>query len=111
MPLSIFVALSILGLDFMIYVLFKLLYGDRRSAIAREVAAQRKSLGEATPRPFLVSARAGAPATQPRPDDADLDRRTQKLEKLRKEDGMKPPLQRTAPERSTQEYRLERSAS
>jgi hypothetical protein len=119
MPFSIFVALSILGLDFMIFVLFKLLYGDRRSAIARQVAAQRKALGEPTPRPFLVSSREGAPATQSRPDDADLDPRMQKLENLKKEGGMKPPLQRTAPERSThlrqddrtQAYRLERSAS
>jgi len=62
MPFSIFVALSILGLDFMIYVLFKLTYGDRRGAIAREVAAQRKALGEPTPRPFLVSSREVAPA-------------------------------------------------
>jgi hypothetical protein len=95
MPFSIFVALSILGLDFMIYVLFKLLYGDRRSAIARQVAAQRKSLGEATPRPFLVSSREGT---------ARLGRQA---------------LRRTVPDRSTnmrqedrtQESRLIRSAS
>jgi hypothetical protein len=119
MPFSIFVALSILGLDFMIFVLFKLLYGDRRSAIARQVVEQRKALAEPTPRPFLVSSREGAPATQPRPNGADLDRRMQKLENRRKEGGIKPPLQRTAPERATrlrqedraQEYRLERSAS
>jgi hypothetical protein len=119
MPFSIFVALSILGLDFMIYVLFKLLYGDRRSAIARQVAEQRKALGEPTPRPFLISSREGAPAAQPRSDDADLGRRIQKPDKLGKEGGIKPPLQRTAPERSThlrqedrtQESRLARSAS
>jgi len=43
MSLTIFLALCILGLDFMIYVLFKLFYGDRRSLIARRVAEQRKS--------------------------------------------------------------------
>jgi hypothetical protein len=43
MSLTIFLALCILGLDFMIYVLFKLFYGDRRSLIARRVAEQRKA--------------------------------------------------------------------
>jgi hypothetical protein len=45
MGLTVFFALCILGLDFMIYVLFKLLYGDRRSVIARRVAAQRGAAG------------------------------------------------------------------
>jgi hypothetical protein len=99
MPFSIFVALSILGLDFMIFVLFKLLYGDRRSIIARQVAAHRNALGEQSPKPFLVSSRDGAPATQPRRGDSDLGQAMQTLEKLRKEDGIKPPLQSTAPAR------------
>jgi hypothetical protein len=43
MSLTVFLALCILGLDFMIYVLFKLLYGDRRSLIVRRVAAQREA--------------------------------------------------------------------
>jgi len=43
MSLTVFLAFCILGLDFMIYVLFKLVYGDRRSVIARRVAAQRKA--------------------------------------------------------------------
>src|ERR1700758_4546534 len=43
MSLTIFLALCFLGLDFMIYVLFKLLYGDRRGLIARRVAEQRKA--------------------------------------------------------------------
>ena len=43
MSLNVFLALCILGIDFMIYVLFKLLYGDRRSVIARRVAEQRKA--------------------------------------------------------------------
>jgi hypothetical protein len=41
MSLTVFLALCILGLDFMTYFLFKLIYGDRRSVIARRVAAQR----------------------------------------------------------------------
>ena len=43
MSLTLFLAFCILGLDFMIYVLFKLLFGDRRSLIARRVAAQRRA--------------------------------------------------------------------
>ena len=43
MPLTISLALCILALDFMIYVLFKLFYGDKRRAIARRVAAQRNA--------------------------------------------------------------------
>ena len=43
MSLTIFLALCILGLDFMIYVLFMWLYGDRRALIARRVAEQRKA--------------------------------------------------------------------
>jgi hypothetical protein len=43
MSLIIFLALCILGLDFMIYVLFKLFFGDKRSVIARRVAAQRNA--------------------------------------------------------------------
>lgn len=46
MPLTIFLALCILGLDFMIYVLFKLFYGDKRRVIARRVAAQRNAARE-----------------------------------------------------------------
>jgi hypothetical protein len=61
MPFSIFVAISILGLDFMIYVLFKLLYGDRRSAIARRVAEQRKASEAEAVGLFLVPAKKTAP--------------------------------------------------
>jgi hypothetical protein len=43
MSLTIFLALCILSLDFMIYFLFKLFYGDHRSVIARRVAAQREA--------------------------------------------------------------------
>lgn len=43
MSLTVFLALCILGLDFMIYFLFKLFFGDQRSRIARRVAAQRKA--------------------------------------------------------------------
>ena len=39
MSLTVFMTLSILGLDFLIYVFFHRIYGDKRSAVARQVAA------------------------------------------------------------------------
>jgi hypothetical protein len=64
MSLNVFLALCILGLDFMIYVLFKLLYGDRRSVIARRVAAQREAARAEAAGLIFVPARKNAPAQQ-----------------------------------------------
>jgi hypothetical protein len=69
MSLTVFLALCILGLDFMIYVLFKLLFGDRRSAIARRVAKQRKAAPAAGAGLIFVPAKKGAP-TRKEPEDA-----------------------------------------
>ncbi len=44
MSLTVFLTLSILGLDFLIYVLFKWTYGDKPRAIARRVAEERKAM-------------------------------------------------------------------
>jgi hypothetical protein len=46
MSTTVFLAVCVLGLDFMIYVLFQWTYGDKRSAIARQVAVQRNALKE-----------------------------------------------------------------
>lgn len=64
MSLTIFLALSILGLDFMIYFLFKLLYGDRRSLIARRVAAEREAARAEAGGLFIVPAKKTAPSRQ-----------------------------------------------
>jgi hypothetical protein len=65
MSLDIFLMLCILGIDFMIYVFFQWIYGDKRSAIARQVAACRKTLNEESSRPFVVtSEKAANVATQ-----------------------------------------------
>ena len=64
MGLTVFFALCILGLDFMIYVLFKLLYGDRRSVIARRVAAQREAARAEAAGLIFVPARKNAQAQQ-----------------------------------------------
>ena len=39
MSLTLFIALCILGLDLLVYVFFQRIYGDKRSAVARQVAA------------------------------------------------------------------------
>jgi hypothetical protein len=64
MGLTVFFALCILGLDFMIYVLFKLTYGEKRSVIARRVAEQRKAAQLESSGLFLVPARKNVPAQQ-----------------------------------------------
>jgi len=66
MSLTIFLALCILSLDFMVYVLFKLFYGDRRSAIARRVAAQRKvAQAEAAGLIFVPAPKPAPPNPEP----------------------------------------------
>ncbi len=54
MALTVFLALCILGVDFLIYVLFQWTWGDKRRAIARQVAAHRKAFEGQPRRPFLV---------------------------------------------------------
>jgi hypothetical protein len=64
MSLTVFLAFCVLGLDFMIYVLFKLLYGDRRSVIARRVAAQREAARAEAAGLFLAPAKKTVPVRQ-----------------------------------------------
>jgi len=64
MGLTVFFALCILGIDFMIYALFQWTWGDKRRAIARQVAAHRKAFDTQPRRPFLVPSSGAAPARQ-----------------------------------------------
>jgi hypothetical protein len=64
MGLTVFFALCILGLDFMIYVLFKLTYGDKRSVVARRVAAQREAARAEAAGLIFIPARKNAQAQQ-----------------------------------------------
>jgi len=66
MSLTIFLGLCIVGVDFLIYALFQWTYGEKRSAIARRIAAQRNAVKEEAGRPFVVSSRKIAPETQKR---------------------------------------------
>jgi hypothetical protein len=60
MSLTVFLALCVLGIDFMIYLLFQWIYGDKRRALTRKIAAHRNALAEPSPRPFLVTSRKAA---------------------------------------------------
>jgi hypothetical protein len=61
MSLGIFLTLAIIGVDFLIYFLFQWMYGEKRAAIVKKVAAQRRAIEEEAVRPFVVrSPRAGA---------------------------------------------------
>jgi hypothetical protein len=55
MSLNIFLIICILGIDFMIYVLFQWIFGDKRKTIARQVALTRQTLCEQSPRLYLVA--------------------------------------------------------
>jgi len=55
MSLTVFLALCVLGVDFMIYTLFQWTYGDKRSALARQLALHKSALKEQSPRPVLVA--------------------------------------------------------
>jgi hypothetical protein len=55
MSLNIFLIICILGIDFMIYVLFQWIFGDKRKTIARQVALTRQTLSEQSLRPYLVA--------------------------------------------------------
>lgn len=69
MSLTIFLTLCILGLDFMIYGFFQWIYGDKRSALARRLAAVRKNaLNEQSPPPFRVASQKAALGSQKPPD-------------------------------------------
>ena len=65
MSLTAFIALAILGIDFMIYVLFQWTYGDKRHAIARKIASVRNDPYPGPTRPFLVATKTpAAPSAQ-----------------------------------------------
>jgi hypothetical protein len=61
MSLTIFIAVCVLGLDFLIYVLLQWTYGDKRRAMQKKLAAQRAAMTPGKLRPFVVpTVKAGA---------------------------------------------------
>jgi len=55
MPLTAFIAICILGIDFMVYALFEWTYGDKRRAISRKIALLRSQAQPFRARPFVVT--------------------------------------------------------
>lgn len=55
MSFAVFLALCVLGLDFMIYALFQWTYGDKRRAIARQLAAHKNALKEQSLQPVFFA--------------------------------------------------------
>jgi len=64
MSLTVFLALSILGIDFLLYVLFQWTYGDKRQAMQRKLATHRSVVKEQAARPFVVVSPKATPETQ-----------------------------------------------
>ncbi|HYL86525.1 MAG TPA: hypothetical protein VE263_20035 [Candidatus Angelobacter sp.] len=66
MSLTVFLALCILGIDFMIYAFFQWTYGDKRRAQARQLAALKTAYQNqsrrpyVSPRPYVVASRRAA---------------------------------------------------
>ena len=54
MSLNVFMAICILGIDFLIYVFFQWTYGDKRRAMARKIAAHRNALQQQSP-PIVIT--------------------------------------------------------
>jgi hypothetical protein len=63
MSLTVFIAICVLGLDFLLYVLFQWTYADKRRALQRKVSAQRKAMKI---RPFVVDSPKAGPLTRAR---------------------------------------------
>jgi hypothetical protein len=66
MSVNIFMGLCVLGVDFLIYVLFQWTYGDKRRAMQKKLAEQRKAMEAEKSRPFLLPSRKGGAVTQAR---------------------------------------------
>ena len=66
MSLTIFITICVLGIDFLIYVLFQWTFADKRVALQKKLAQQRQALQAEPARPFLVRSHKIGPQTQAR---------------------------------------------
>jgi uncharacterized membrane protein YccC len=66
MSLNVFMTVCVLALDFLIYVLFQWTYGDKRRAMAKKLAEQRKAMQGESSRAFVARLRKSGPVTQAR---------------------------------------------
>jgi hypothetical protein len=64
MSLNVFMAVCVLGMDFLIYVLFQWTYGDKRRVLQKQLAEQRKAMKGERSRPFVVPSNRGGGVRQ-----------------------------------------------
>jgi|ERR1700722_982564 len=63
MSVTLFLALCILGCDFLLYVLYQFTYGEKRRGLSRRSkASKHATITQPDARPFLVASRRGATA-------------------------------------------------
>lgn len=66
MSLNFFMMVCVIGVDFLIYVLFQWTYGDKRRALQKKLAEQRKAMEAERSRPFVVRPKRVGAVTQAR---------------------------------------------
>jgi hypothetical protein len=60
MSATLFLALCILGCDFLLYFLFQWTYGEKRRGLSRKSRTPMSSMNQPDARPFLVASRKSA---------------------------------------------------
>jgi hypothetical protein len=60
MSATVFLAICILGCDFLLYFLYQWTYGEKRRGISRRSARPKSSVSQPDARPFLIATRKGA---------------------------------------------------
>src|SRR5208282_2128505 len=60
MSATVFLAICILGCDFLLYFLYQWTYGEKRRGLSRRSVRPKISAGQPDARPFLIAARKSA---------------------------------------------------
>jgi hypothetical protein len=60
MSATVFLAICILGCDFLLYFLFQWTYGEKHRGLVRRSRAQKIAMNQPDARPFLVASRKSA---------------------------------------------------
>lgn len=60
MSATVFLAICILGCDFLLYFLYQWTYGERRRGLSRRSARPKSGVNQPDGRPFLIATRKGA---------------------------------------------------
>jgi len=60
MSATVFLAVCILGCDFLLYFLYQWTYGEKRRGLSRRSARRKIGVNQPDARPFLIATRKGA---------------------------------------------------